>query len=267
MRSGPIAAELIEGLMQLKSAEDQKQMKRSKFSFDNFLPSAGTFSHALAPERLGPHIAKRVLWRADTAEKVVALSFDDGPNPVYTPEILKILAEFGIPATFFLVGRHVEKYGSIARDVKEQQHEIGNHTFNHKMMPFLNDAEIETEVSRTHASIQEKTGSTPRYLRPPMGLFTKRTVTKTAKEGYKTIVGDVYPRDPGKPGKKRLVQRILRRVKPGSVIILHDGGNTKNVDRSQTVACVKEIIPNLLEKGYRFSTLTGMFGTESSAQP
>ncbi len=216
----------------------------------------GHLSHTLAPERLGPSLTERIFWRADTDEPVVALSFDDGPHPTFTPRLLDILAKHEVPATFFLIGRYVKKHPHIAERIAADRHEIGNHTYHHRIMPLLPGRMLEHEIRTTHQLILDATGREAQLLRPPMGLFTRRTVDVTEACGYKTVVGDVYPRDPNLPGTERIVRRVLRRTRPGSLIILHDGGNTRVVDRSQTLTAVDRIIPELKRRGYRFVTLS-----------
>lgn len=227
----------------------------------------GDLSHMLAPERLGPWVTERIFWRAHTPEKIVALSFDDGPNDKYTTQLLDILTHHRIPATFFLIGRNVKRFPAVARRIIGDGHEVGNHTFSHRMLPLLQDEEIVRELCRTHEIIAETTGIEATFLRPPMGLFTRRVVTVAENSGYRTVVGDVYPRDPNLPGTRRIVKRVLARVQPGSLIILHDGGNAGNIDRQQTVESVRAIIPNLLCAGYRFVTLSALVQAHSESMP
>ncbi len=216
----------------------------------------GHLSHTLAPERLGPSLTERIFWRADVSEPVVALSFDDGPHPTFTPRLLDILEKHDVPATFFLIGRYVRRHPDIAQRIAAGRHEIGNHTYHHRIMPLLPGKMLEHEICTTHELIRDATGREAQLLRPPMGLFTRRTVDVIEACGYKTVVGDVYPRDPNLPGTERIVSRVLRRTRPGSLIILHDGGNTRSVDRSQTLTAVDRIIPELKKRGFRFITLS-----------
>lgn len=232
--------------------------------FERLQAFLGNLSHTLALERLGPSLTRRIFWRAHTNRRIVALSFDDGPNSAFTPQLIDILQQYAVPATFFLIGQYVEKHPGIAREIASGPHEIGNHTYSHKMLPFLNDREVIREVETTHSVIADITGKRPVFLRPPMGLFTKRTVTLVERLGYKTVVGDVYPRDPNRPGTQRIIRRVLRRVMPGSLIILHDGGNTAGFDRSQTLAGVRVIIPRLLERGFEFVTLSKLIAANKN---
>lgn len=218
----------------------------------------GDMSHAIALERFGELLSPRILWRVDTLERVIALSFDDGPHPEFTPAILDILDRHNIPATFFLVGRHVRREPALAQRLAAGPHEMANHTLNHRILPALLDQAVIEEIRQADQVIREITGRAPRLLRPPMGLFSRRVIDLIEGCGYTTVIGDVYPRDPNLPGRERIFRRVIQRVRPGSIIILHDGGNTRRVDRSQTVWAVERIVENLLAKNYRFVTISEM---------
>jgi peptidoglycan/xylan/chitin deacetylase (PgdA/CDA1 family) len=218
----------------------------------------GNLSHAVSIERFGPKLSERVFWRADIDEPRIALTFDDGPHALSTPRILGALQDFDVPATFFLVGKNVKAHLPVARDIVKAGHEIGNHTYNHVRLSFLSNANIMEEITRTDDLLRNMDGVEPRFLRPPFGLFTNRVLNIVEGLGYQTVVGDVYPRDPHHPGKKKIVERVVKKTEPGSIIILHDGGNTWNVDRSQTVEAIKEIIPQLKEKGFIFMRLSDL---------
>lgn len=219
-------------------------------------------SHLISPERLGPMLTDRVLWRAATSDQKIAITFDDGPQPTYTPQLLDLLDRCGVRATFFLIGEHIRENLDLAQEVARRGHEIGNHTFSHPFLVRLEDDEIRNEIERTDALLRDLDGADPRFFRPPMGLFSKRVLDVIEQMGYQTVVGDVYPRDPHLPGKNRIVERVLNRVMNGSIIILHDGGNSSHVDRSQTISAVSELIPQLHERGFEFVRLS-----ELSAAP
>ena len=213
-------------------------------------------SHAVAPERIGPFVTERVFWRAETRQPRIALTFDDGPHPEYTPRLLEILATNNVSATFFLIGHHIEAHGKIAEEIVAAGHEIANHTYSHPVLFRLSDEEIQEEIDLTDQLLRSLNGAPPKFLRPPMGLFSRRVLNIVEKQGYKTVVGDVYPRDPHLPGCNKIVQRVLSRVTKGSIIILHDGGNNHFVDRSQTLGAVKALIPILKEQGFEFVKLS-----------
>jgi len=215
-------------------------------------------SHAVSLERLGPKLFERIHWRALTDEPKIAITFDDGPHAISTPQILDLLDKFKVSATFFLVGKHLEKHPEIAREMVNAGHEIGNHTYSHSLLYLSTKKRIRDEISRTDALLRNIDGAEPKFFRPPAGFFTKRVLDIVEQMGYKTVVGDVYPRDPHLPGKKKIVDRVLQRTVAGSIIILHDGGNTPRVDRSQTLEALSEIIPGLKNKGFEFLTLSDL---------
>jgi peptidoglycan/xylan/chitin deacetylase (PgdA/CDA1 family) len=212
-------------------------------------------SHAVSLERLGPRLFERIQWRASTDELKIALTFDDGPHKDSTPRIMEVLHQHKVPATFFLVGKHLEKHPEIAREIVSAGHEIGNHTFSHSLLYVLSKNRIREEIERTDSLLRNIDGADPKFFRPPAGFFTKQVLDIAEQLGYRTVVGDVYPRDPHFPGKEKIVERVLQRTVAGSIIILHDGGNAQRVDRSQTLEAISEIIPGLKDKGFEFLTL------------
>lgn len=241
---------------------ESKRTKKSKIGkvLNNIRPQLllSDLSHAVSLERLGPKLIERIHWRAVTDELKIAITFDDGPHATSTPLILELLQRLNVPATFFLVGKHLEKQQGIAREMVDAGHEIGNHTFSHSLLYLSTKNRIRDEITRTDSLLRSIDGAEPRFFRPPAGFFTKQVLDIADQLGYKTVVGDVYPRDPHLPGKEKIVDRVLQRTVAGSIIILHDGGNTQRVDRSQTLEAISEIIPSLKDKGFGFFTLSNL---------
>jgi peptidoglycan/xylan/chitin deacetylase (PgdA/CDA1 family) len=246
----------------MKSKNSQRGKPSNRKSLQS-LPS--DVSHALNLERLGPIITERIIWNVKNEEAKIALTFDDGPHPGSTPLILETLEKFHVPATFFMVGKHIVSHTKIAEAVVKGGQEIGNHTYTHALLPLIQDTQIRKEIMRTHELLKKLAGYPPRFLRPPQGAFTKRSLDIVEELGYKTVVGDVYPRDPHRPGTQRIIQRVLDRTVPGSIIILHDGGSSKNADRSQTVEATKEIVPRLQDKGFTFVTVSQLLASASTS--
>jgi peptidoglycan/xylan/chitin deacetylase (PgdA/CDA1 family) len=237
-------------------------MKKTKVGkmLDNIRPQLlfSDLSHAVSLERLGPKLFERIHWRGLTDEPKIAITFDDGPHATSTPRILELLERFRVPATFFLVGKHLEKHPAIARGMVSSGHEIGNHTFSHSLLYVSTKNRIRDEIVRTDTLLRNIDGAEPKFFRPPAGFFTKQVLDIAEQLGYQTVVGDVYPRDPHLPGREKIVERVLQRTVAGSIIILHDGGNTQQVDRSQTLEAIYEIIPCLKKKGFEFLTLSDL---------
>jgi len=230
--------------------------------FDNVTLQAilGDLGHVVALERWGPKISQRVIWRAPIHERKIALTFDDGPHPVYTPKVLEVLERFKVPATFFLIGKHVQNNLTLARETVQAGHEVGNHTFTHRRLWRLTDINMFDEIKRTDEVLRNLNGVAPRFLRPPMGAFSKRVLNNVESVGYKTVIGNVYPRDSHLPSKEKILSRVLSRIIKGSIIILHDGGNTNHVDRSRTIWAAERFIPELQERGFEFVTLSDLLG-------
>jgi peptidoglycan/xylan/chitin deacetylase (PgdA/CDA1 family) len=184
--------------------------------------------------------------------KYVVLTFDDGPDPVYTPQVLDILAAYGAKATFFEVGRNVAKHPALTKRIHDAGHSVQNHTWTHTDLRKLSATSFRQEVVPTDQAIRAQTGSTPACLRPPYG-GVNYTVKQRAKAlGKDLVVWDIDSRDWTKPGTAAIVRRVLAGVHNGSVILMHDGGG----NRSQTVAALPTILKSLTAKGYGFRTLS-----------
>ena len=216
----------------------------------------GCIAYAIGPERWIPLLTPRVLCSVRTTEKKIALTFDDGPNPEYTPMLLTKLAEYRVPGTFFLIGRNLKKHPEIGRRIVQEGHEVGNHTYNHRTLPFSSKPDIVNEVVSTHQLIADLLKIEPVFLRPPNGLFSKRGLDTVEQLGYRAVVGDVFPLDVALPDPEVITSRVLRRVQPGSIIILHDGYVGRfDRDKSRTVRALDGLITRLCEQGYEFATL------------
>ena len=210
----------------------------------------GCIAYAIAPERWIPLLTQRVLCSVSTQEKKIALTFDDGPNPEYTPLLLTKLAEYSVPATFFLLGRNLKRHPEIGRRIVQEGHEVGNHTYNHRSLPFVSRESIRKELESTHRLIADLLDVHPVFLRPPNGLFTRRVLDTVEKLGYRAVVGDVFPVDVAWPGPETITRRVLRRVRPGSIIILHDGYVGQfDRDKSQRFAPWMGSFPGCASKG------------------
>jgi peptidoglycan-N-acetylglucosamine deacetylase len=217
----------------------------------------GCVAYAVGPERWIPLVTPRVLCSVRTKEKKIALTFDDGPNPEYTPILLTKLAEYRVSATFFLIGRNLKKHPEIGRRIVQEGHEVGNHTYNHRTLPFSSKPDIVNELVSTHQLIADLLKIEPVFLRPPNGLFSKRALDTVEQLGYRAVVGDVFPLDVALPDPEVITSRVLRRVQPGSIIILHDGYVGRfDRDKSRTVRALDGLIPRLCEQGYEFATLS-----------
>ena len=240
-----------------------KSAKRTKPNARSLQTMAGDLGHALSLERFGPKLSEQVVWRVDTHEPQIVLTFDDGPHISSTPRILEVLEKHQVPATFFWVGKHLAENRETALSVLKAGHEVANHTYSHPLLIFLTDKQVEHEIERTDKLLRDLDVIGPKFLRPPSGFFNKRVLAVAEKLGYRLVVGDVYPRDSHRPGSVRITQRVLERTTNGSIIILHDGGNVGKVDRSQTHEALQEIIPELQKRGFEFVRLSTLLSLQA----
>ena len=180
--------------------------------------------------------------------KTVALTIDDGPSPLYTPQILRVLDQHRVTAAFSMVGRNVARYPGIAREVAAAGHLIVNHTWSHADLAFLPEAAMRDEVTRATAEIHAVTGWRPTLFRAPYGAWSPELLSYCAGQGLTPLDWSVDPRDWARPGVTAIVQDILRSTRTGSIILEHDGGG----DRSQTVEALKIVLPRLQGEGFQF---------------
>ena len=182
--------------------------------------------------------------------KVVALTIDDGPSPVYTPQILRILRRYGVIASFSMVGRNAAAYPAVAREVVAAGHMIVNHTWNHYNLGYMSAAGVWDEIARGTDAIHAATGRRPGMFRAPYGVWPPAVFSYCAQAGLTPLAWSVDPRDWSRPGVRAITRTIESDTRTGSVILEHDGGG----NRSQTVAALKIWLPRLLDAGYRFTT-------------
>ncbi|MHB1344831.1 MAG: polysaccharide deacetylase family protein [Thermoleophilia bacterium] len=185
-----------------------------------------------------------------SGQKAVALTFDDGPSR-YTDEIVAVLADKGIPATFFWVGSVAAGKDETIRQVRAAGHEVENHSWSHADLTTLDGAAIASEIART----AEALGGT-RFLRPPYGSYNSDVAEQAGLQGQRLALWDVDSLDWKIRDAASITARVKAGVKPGAVIIMHDGGG----DRSQTVAALPAVVQWLLEEGYALTTLRQLVG-------
>ena len=190
--------------------------------------------------------------RHKNSEQKIALTFDDGPHKEYTAEILDILDEFGIKATFFVVGSNCEAYPDLVCRAIASGHEIGNHTYSHPHLTGIAEETLTREVERTESVLYTLGEYRTRLFRPPEGVYSK-TVSKTiAAFGYIPVLWTVDTEDWRLPSAKTIADRVLRSTEPGVIILCHDYVSGK----SNTPDALRIFIPELLHQGYVFVTVS-----------
>jgi len=190
------------------------------------------------------------MFRLDDGPKVIALTIDDGPSPVYTPQVLRLLAKYQVTATFSMVGLEVAAHPAVAREVAAAGHKIINHTWSHIDLASQSPAVIAGQITRATDAIHRATGRVPDMFRAPYGAWSPAVLRQCEQSGMIPLAWSVDPRDWSRPGVASIVGNIMRNTRTGSIILEHDGGG----NRSQTVAALKIVLPRLLAEGYHFTT-------------
>jgi peptidoglycan/xylan/chitin deacetylase (PgdA/CDA1 family) len=191
-----------------------------------------------------------VLYVVDTQKPVVALTIDDGPDPVTTPKILNLLAKHNARATFFMIGDRIAGNEALITRTIAENHEVGNHMMYDEASIRLSPAEFEQRLLATSEILSKFTEV--RWFRPGSGWYNRQMLSTLEKYGYQLVLGSVYPFDPQIPSSRVAVQNILWNIQPGSIIILHDNG-----DRGERTRVVLEaILPELSDRGYQVVTLS-----------
>ena len=198
-------------------------------------------------------IAGELVARVARTDSVVALTFDDGPTPAYTDEVLAILRAHGVKATFFVTGRETEHNLKEAEQIVAEGHELGNHSFSHPRLVFKRTARIREEVERTDAAIRRAGYQGPIYFRPPYGKKLLMLPLYLARAGRTTIMWDVEPESYHEVAQQgaRIATHVFERVQPGSIILLH----LMYEGRATSREALPLIIDGLRERGYRFVTV------------
>lgn len=186
----------------------------------------------------------------------VALSFDDGPHPVFTNQILEILARYDARATFFPIGLSASGHGYVLAKAGAAGHEVGNHTWSHPYLPDLSAAGLREQIERTSDAVESATGARPALARPPYGSLTAEVVDKWTGFDERIALWDVDSADWARPGADAIAAKVLGEIQPGSIVLMHDSGG----DRAQTVQALPSIIEGCLERGYRMATIPELLG-------
>lgn len=184
--------------------------------------------------------------------KKIALTFDDGPHPKKTPEILDILEKYGVKATFFVVGTNAEYYPHLIKEEAERGHEIANHSYSHSRLSEFTKEQIKEEIERTDALIKKASGITPKLFRPPEGKYSENIVEVASDMGKSTVIWTVDTLDWAKTPANEIVENIKANVTYGSIILFHDFTSKQ----AHTSEALEIIIPYLKSQGYEFVTVS-----------
>ncbi|MGA7934207.1 MAG: polysaccharide deacetylase family protein [Kovacikia sp.] len=200
------------------------------------------------------------LWSGSEKSRNIALTFDDGPHPQYTPELLKVLDHYSISASFFCLGVCVNRAPAIAKAIYDRGHWLGVHGYDHRSFPLLSSPELKRTLQQTQSEIASACQITPEFIRdvrPPNGLFTPKTLSLLNQWNYRPVMWSVVPEDWVTPGINTVIRRVLKQVRNGSLIVLHDGYHGGE-DVAETA---NQLIPMLIQQDYRFVTVHQLWKT------
>jgi peptidoglycan/xylan/chitin deacetylase (PgdA/CDA1 family) len=189
------------------------------------------------------------IMRGDTRRPQIALTFDDGPHPAYTLQLLDVLRRFHTPATFFVVGEQVEKNPGLVRLEVAEGNEVGDHTYDHVNLTLIPPELVAYEVSKCNAAITEATGAPVRFFRPPGGEYNGEVLREVARHGFITTLWTTDPGDFTKPSSAVILKRTVAHLENGSIILLHDG-------IPETIEALPAIITAARQRGYQFVTVS-----------
>lgn len=196
-----------------------------------------------------------------TDEKIIALTFDDGPHPRYTDEILDILGKYNVKGTFFVIGRNAESYPKKLKRIADEGHEIGNHTYSHITAGKASKENFGAELKKTHGIIKKITGKDTVLFRPPTGYCNTVAVKSAAEMNYKIIVWTVDTRDWMHTSTENIVKTVKTHAMGGCIVLFHDFVTAP----SPTPSALRELIPYLIEEGYRFVTVSELLSYDGGS--
>lgn len=195
--------------------------------------------------------------------KQVALTFDDVPDPRFTPQVLDVLKKQGVKATFFVVGSRARKHPDLLRRIHREGHIIGNHSYSHPLFKTKSVQEFKNEIERTEKVIERLIGYKPRLIRPPYGEINEEQLKWAKQQGYKIINWNVDSLDWKALDKNKVKHNVLSAVGPGSIVLQHAGGGTGS-NLTGTIEALPDIIRVLRNRGYRFVTITDLLHYQKS---
>lgn len=204
--------------------------------------------------------APRPVSHAVTGKKWLALTFDDGPSPANTPAILRLLTQYHAHATFFVLGSEAEKFPGLLHQIARQGSVVANHGWLHLNLRTVGAARMWGDAQKTASLLASLRVPQARIYRPPYGMTSPALIRLFAAHGYQVVLWSVDTRDWAAPGTAFIVRQVYREVKPGAIILMHDGGGS----RAQTVDALATVLPALTQLGYRFVTLPQLLPSSKS---
>ena len=210
---------------------------------------SGTDSATGCEQVIATEIGQVPVPRFEPGPGQVALTFDDGPLPLYTPLILDVLARYDVPATFFVVGRSAEQLPGLLQRMRAEGHSVQNHTYDHAWLTRYSDTAVRSQLADTDRIIEAAIGVTPGCMRPPFGAVNDRIRSTSADLGLEVVMWDVDPWDWKLPGSGAVANHVIRYTGGGDIVLLHDGAG------HGTIGALPRIIESLRDRGLEFVTL------------
>jgi len=223
--------------------------------------AATAMNHEVTASRAGTRRTPALYTGIRTNQRVLALTFDDGPSAELTPKLLDLLRKEGIRATFFVIGTNVQAHPEIARRIVAEGHEIANHSWSHPQLPRLGAERLEQEIQNTTDIIEQTTGQRVTMMRPPYGAINGRVKDAIIKtHGLDLLLWSVDPRDWTRPGPEAVERRLLAGAAPGAIMLCHD-------IHPGTIAAMPDTIAQLKAKGYSFATVSELIAMDEPPPP
>ncbi|MCM3654558.1 polysaccharide deacetylase family protein [Metabacillus litoralis] len=246
-----------------KDVKEESQLKQERKNLQDKLPQLQGGTEKSERNRQQPltlydlqkKYPETVILHGPSTAKKIALTFDDGPDPRFTGQVLDVLKQYNVPATFFLMGSRANAYPDIVKRINKEGHIIGNHSYWHPNL--VEEADIgtlEREISQTEETLNKIIGYRPKLFRPPYGFLYEALVEYLAKKEFNVILWTVDSLDWQEDPPEKIANKVIKETHPGAIILMHDGGEW-DADRTNTIESLRQIIPELQKEGYEFVTV------------
>ena len=233
-------------------------MKKHFYKLISFVTSAAFVLNFYSLFACASSLIDTDIYRKKENEQMkIALTFDDGPHPRYTPQILDILDEFGIKATFFVIGINAANYSETVAEVIKRGHEIGNHTYTHPHVSSVDSHKLKAEIEKCESTIFGITDYKTKLFRPPEGMIDTDVRNVVYSLDYKLILWNIDTRDWAHTSPENIAENIIKNISPGDIILMHDYISYN----SPTPEALRIFIPALLGMGYKFVAVSELIGS------
>lgn len=205
-----------------------------------------------------PHLLTAACaWRGPRSARRLALTFDDGPDPEWTPRVLDALAAAGVRATFFLVGERAQRAADVVRRIAAEGHEIGNHSWSHRSLWLCGPRATAAEIRRAHECLGALAGAPPRHFRPPWGMVNAAMFPILRRIGERCVFWSIQPEGRRPVPAARQIAHVMDRARPGAIVDLHDGEGTA-LAPARLLQALPPLLDGLRERGYALTTVVDL---------